>query len=86
MKKANNFQIAKAQPQGRVLLSISLIFCRFQPDVAYKSLAYKKACNSLSIRCNVFEGCLKFLHIKLGVLIRHFLIMLFENTMHLFLS
>ena len=28
----------------RVLLSICLIFCQFQPGVAYKSVAYKKAC------------------------------------------
>ena len=27
-----------------VLLSICLIFCQFQPGVAYKSVAYKKAC------------------------------------------
>ena len=27
----------------RVLLSICLIFCQFQPGVAYKSVAYKKA-------------------------------------------
>ena len=26
-----------------VLLSICLIFCQFQPDVAYKSVAYKKS-------------------------------------------
>ena len=26
----------------RVLLSIRLIFCQFQPGVAYKSVAYKK--------------------------------------------
>ena len=33
MKKVNNFQIAKVQLQG----------CKFQPDVAYKSGAYKES-------------------------------------------
>ena len=28
----------------RVLLSSCLIFCHFQPDVVYKSLAYKIGC------------------------------------------
>ena len=41
MKKANNFQIVKTQPQG--LLSIWLIFRQFQLGVAYKSVTYKKA-------------------------------------------
>ena len=45
MKKAINFQIAKVQP--RVLLSFCLIFCQFQPGLAYKSVVYKKACVSL---------------------------------------
>ena len=40
MKKSNNFQIVKVQPQG--LLSFCLIFCKFQPGVAYKCVAYKK--------------------------------------------
>ena len=31
MKNLNNFQIAKVQPP-----SICLIFCQFQPSVAYK--------------------------------------------------
>ena len=44
MKKVNNFQKAKVQPQG--LCSFRLIFCEFQPGVAYKSVAYKKACIS----------------------------------------
>ena len=35
MKKVNNFQIAKIQPH--------LIFCQFQPGVAYKSVAYRKS-------------------------------------------
>ena len=35
-----------------VLLSFCLIFCKFQPSVAYKSVSYKKACN--------FLKCLKF--------------------------
>ena len=37
MKKANNFQVAKVQSQG-----FALIFCQFQPGVAYKSVASKK--------------------------------------------
>ena len=36
MKKTNNFQIAKIR-----LLSFCLIFCQFQPGVAYKSVANK---------------------------------------------
>ena len=41
MKKVNNFQVAKAQPQG---VSYPLLdFCQFQPGVAYKSVAYKKS-------------------------------------------
>ena len=38
MKNVNNFQ----QFSLRVLLSICLSFCRFQPGVAYRSVAYKK--------------------------------------------
>ena len=41
MKKANNFEIEKVQSQG--LLSICLIFCQFQPDVVYKSVASKES-------------------------------------------
>ena len=33
-----------------VLLSICLIFCQFQPNVAYKSIVYKKACNEVYCR------------------------------------
>ena len=40
MKKVNNFQIAKVQP--RHVAQFCFIFCQFQPDVAYKSVAYKK--------------------------------------------
>ena len=40
MKNVNNCQIAKIQPQS--VSSIGLIFYQFQPDVAYKSVAYKK--------------------------------------------
>ena len=43
-EKANNYQIAKVQPQ-RVLLSFCVIFCQFQPGVTYKSIAYKKSCS-----------------------------------------
>ena len=41
MKKVNNFQIAKFSL--RVLLNICLIFCKFQPDIAFKIVAYKKS-------------------------------------------
>ena len=40
VKNVNNFQIAKVQSQG--VISICLLFCQFQPGVAYKSAAYKK--------------------------------------------
>ena len=39
MKKENNFQIAKVQPQG--VANFLLFFCQFKPGVAYKSVAYK---------------------------------------------
>ena len=42
MKKANNFQIAKVQPQG-VVANSCLIFYQFRLGVAYKSVAYKKS-------------------------------------------
>ena len=45
MKKANNFQTAKIQSQ-----SFAYFFCQFEPDVADKSVAYKKACN-LDVQC-----------------------------------
>ena len=41
MKKANNFQIAKVQPQG-VVQPLLDFFCQFQPGVAYKGAAYIK--------------------------------------------
>ena len=41
MKNVDNFQIAKVQP--RMFLNICLIFCQFQPAVAYKSVTYKKS-------------------------------------------
>ena len=41
MKNANNFQ--KARVQLRLLLIIYLIFYQFQPGVAEKAVAYKKA-------------------------------------------
>ena len=48
MKKANNFQIEKLSL--RVLLTFCLIFCQFQPSVAYKSVAYeRKACDGLIV-------------------------------------
>ena len=39
MKKVNNYQIAKVQAQG--VAQLCLIFCQFQPDVAYKVVGYK---------------------------------------------
>ena len=61
MKNVNSFQIAEVQP--RVLLSICLIFCQFQPCVAYKSVAYKKCVylyllKVLKSLTTVFEGIL----------------------------
>ena len=38
MKNVNNFQIAKVGIG--VLPSICLLFCQFQPGVAYKRVAY----------------------------------------------
>ena len=44
MKNVNNFQVAKVQPKD--FFSICLFFfCQFHPGVAYKGVAYKKACN-----------------------------------------
>ena len=44
MNNVNNIEIAKVQPQGvALLLSIYLIFCKFQPVARYKSVAYKKS-------------------------------------------
>ena len=40
MRKENNFQIAKVQPQG--VAKFLLDFFQFQPGLAYKSVAYKK--------------------------------------------
>ena len=42
MEKANSFQIAKVCP---LCLAFGKIFGQFQPGVAYKSTAYKSACN-----------------------------------------
>ena len=42
MKRANNFQIAKNQPQG--VASRLLKFLPIQPGAAYKCVAYKKVC------------------------------------------
>ena len=41
VKKANSFQIAEVLPQGVAYLRV-LIFCQFQPSIAYKSVAYIK--------------------------------------------
>ena len=43
IKNENIFQIAKVISLS-VLLRIRLIFCRFQPGVAYKNVAYLKRC------------------------------------------
>ena len=51
-KKESNFQIAKVAPQGTA--QFLLIFCQFQPGVAYKGVAYKK-------RVAHKEQCDKFL-------------------------
>ena len=46
----------------RVLLSFCLIFCRFQPVVAHKSVAYKKSvCRQIVIE----RSALKCLHLIL---------------------
>ena len=55
MKEANNFQIAKVQPQGLPWLLLEF-FCQFQPGVAYKSVAYEKKrvyFSRIPIRLNV---------------------------------
>ena len=41
MKKANNFQLIKVQPHGVAKLLFD--FCKFQPGVPYKYVAYKKS-------------------------------------------
>ena len=38
--------------------SICLIFCQFQPGVAYKSVAYKKTCISLAL--NIHRWCYRW--------------------------
>ena len=43
MEEGNNFQIEKVQPQGSASI-FCLIFCQFQPGVAYESVTYKKVC------------------------------------------
>ena len=61
MKNVNNFQIAKVKP--RVLLSTCLIFCQFQSDVAYKSVAYKnKACIDIGLIENFLPNVLRNQH------------------------
>ena len=41
LKKANNFQITKVQPQG-VFLRFCLIFCQLHSGVAYEVFLIKK--------------------------------------------
>ena len=50
MKKANDFQIVKVQPQ--VFLSFCLFFCWFQPDFTYKSVVCKRKPNILRYLAN----------------------------------
>ena len=46
MKKVN-FQVAKVQPQVLLAPGVAVVllvfFCQFQPDITYKSVAYKKS-------------------------------------------
>ena len=44
MKNVNSFQIPKVHSQD--VAKHLLVFCQFQSGGAYKSVAYKKACNS----------------------------------------
>ena len=41
MKKVNNFQIAEVQTEDDAWYLLDF-FCKFQPGVAYESVAYKK--------------------------------------------
>ena len=41
MKNVNNSQITKVHLQGAAL-AVAWFFCRFDPGVAYKYVAYKK--------------------------------------------
>ena len=50
MKKANNFQITKVQPQGVAQLLL-VFFCQFQPGVAYKCVAFKRVIQCLCRSC-----------------------------------
>ena len=43
------FSNSKSSASGSVLLSFCLIFCQFQPGVAYTSVAYEKKCVFLVI-------------------------------------
>ena len=49
-----------------VLLSFWLIFCQFQPGVAYKSVAYKKVCNVQNLIR--FRSSRSWMFFKIGVL------------------
>ena len=53
MKKANDFQTAKVQPQG--IASFLLDFLPIQAGVAYESVAYKNACIAASSICKVLK-------------------------------
>ena len=59
MKNANNSQIS--QFSLRVLLSICLMFCQFQPDFVYKSIDFlKQTCNRHSSIAEIHMGLLIF--------------------------
>ena len=59
MKNANNSQMSKFSL--RVLLSICLMFCQFQPGAVYKSIAsLKQACNRHSSTTEIHMGLLMF--------------------------
>ena len=53
MNKANNFQIAKIQPQGAAQLLFD--FSPISAGVAYKSVAFKKACIWVNLVCRNFN-------------------------------
>ena len=62
MKKANSFKFS-----FRVLRSFCLIFCQFQPGVASKNVASKKACiikyPTIEFNDNFFISLLQFVAI-----------------------
>ena len=55
MKKANNFQIAKAQPQG--VAKLLLDFLPILVGLAYKSVSYKKRSINSKSKVNSLSTC-----------------------------